>query len=180
MNDYLNQIWSDLTNYSNGYFNGDFNSFAQSLNQADQLEKVFGDLKQIGAKSVADITDVNAFRNKLLNRADDKDNSRLAQLSPDYVNSLKEKEKAQEEQKVKKPTRPQIHQFSPVQDLLKYNTEELSDLLDKKYNPIFGEVRGLLYYDYNNALNRGDTTVAKELKIAAKHVYLLNQMDSFL
>ena len=73
MNDYLNQIWSDLTNYSNGYFNGNFNSFAQSLNQDDQLEKVFGDLKKIGAKSVADIADINAFRNKLVGRAYDRD-----------------------------------------------------------------------------------------------------------
>ena len=92
MNDYLNQIWSDLTNYSNGYFNGNFNSFAQSLNQDDQLEKVFGDLKKIGAKSVADIADINAFRNKLVGRADDKDESRLAELAPDYI-AQKEKDK---------------------------------------------------------------------------------------
>ena len=97
MEDYLNQIFSDLQLIENDYYNGDFNQWINDLNDENQLKLVYEDLKTSNAKSVADVKDYASFRRKLTGSANDKDESRLSKLAPDYIaQKEKDKKKAKE------------------------------------------------------------------------------------
>ena len=93
MDEYLNQIFSDLQLTEPDYYENDFAQWVKDLNDEGQRKLVYEDLKRANASSLKGISDYTSFNKKLTGQ----DDSRLAELAPDYIaQKEKDKKKAKE------------------------------------------------------------------------------------
>ncbi len=178
MDEYLDQIFSDLQIDAPNYYGGDFNGWVNDLNEEGQLKLVYEDLKAGNAKSLAGVKDFESFRNKLTGR----DNSRLATLSPDYVKKVKDQE--QKADKLKKDQNLKAQDYlnkAPGQltdeEIVKFTPTEYENHLKKHLKPKKVDASGDPYLTHLNSTynkNLKDKTIPDALK---KHAKLIKRME---